>query len=120
MIYFTSLLLTPGGWREFSSIYIMGGMQGSSQKKIKEGVVLRSKHIVVFLTTSKRFCLRKGGGLPPLWLDPWDGWHGEEVFVIEYNDHKSRILGTNESHKQSNQVVIKCIMKFTVHICNLC
>ena len=35
--------------------------QGSSQKKIKEGVVLRSKDIWVFLTTSNIFCLQKGG-----------------------------------------------------------
>ena len=26
---------------------------------------------MVFLTISKIFCLRKGGGGPPLWLDRW-------------------------------------------------
>ena len=40
---------------------------GSSQKKIKEGVVLRSRQVCGF---PNHIDLPQNGGLPPLWLDP--------------------------------------------------
>ena len=48
--------------------------QGSSQKKLKEGVVLRSKHVCGFSDHIKEMLPQKGGGggggALPLWLDP--------------------------------------------------
>ena len=41
---------------------ILFGPQGSSQKKIKEGVVLRSKHNCVFSDHIKVILPQKGGG----------------------------------------------------------
>ena len=41
------------------------GMQGSSQKKIKEGVVLRSNDICGFLTSKIFFASERWGVLPP-------------------------------------------------------
>ena len=44
-------------------------LQGSSQKKIKRGRGLISKHICGFYDHIK-YILPQKGGLPPLWLDP--------------------------------------------------
>ena len=41
--------------------------QDSNQKKIKEGLVLRSNHICGFYDHIKEFLPQKGGG--PLWQD---------------------------------------------------
>ena len=90
--------------------------KGSSQKKIKEGVVCI---FVVFLTTSRIFCLRKGGGrgspLFPTWLDFLLS-HFVQCVKVQCGHIGSFMLGLTKKWKKTLWRIVSCYVHTEMRI----